>query len=838
MKSIFQNNNLESALPIKMIMHSVDHFQMHFHPEMEIIMVLEGSVKVSLKDKTYLLDENDFILVNSFQLHSTSKTEDKNILLAFQVNADFFNTTLSGFSDLEFDCNTLNKKHSEKDLNLIRTFMANIVWELNKKELGHKMKIISNLYLFANHLLNNFEYLKTEKDKKIKEDEITRIKRITKYIKENFKEKITLDELAKKEDLNYHYLSRFINDKLGISFQEYLNKLRLEEAARLLLTTNKSITEISNCSGFANINSFLNVFKEEYDTTPSVYREKEIKRSKVNNKIVKSYLDIDRSQALKQLFYYLEDKEVYKNFSKKEVISEKHKIDINQKAENLNKPWQKTSSFSRAKEGLNAEWQKHLKILQKDIGFEYIRFHGIFSDEMMVCNLINDEIVYNWTYVNQLLDFLIEEELKPFFDLTFMPSELKSSDKTVFWWEGNISMPKDIKMWNDLVKSFVQHCINRYGLSEVESWRFEVWNEPELTEAFFDGNQEDYHFLYKNTANTIKSISSNLKVGGPSITHDSILIGSWLEDFLDFIVEENIPLDFVSVHIFPEYIATNDLIKAKSFIEKEKDLSGIFDKVKKVYHHKNHISDTLKKLNNIIKNHLPKKVEIHVTEFNSSSEFKNLIHDTAYVSTFIVKSAIASINKVDSLVYWTFSDLIEEHRLGISHFHGGFGLMNKDGLKKASYNAFILLSKLGNQLIEVNKNYIVTKSEGEIQIIAFNYTHFDDLFLKGENSHISRLNRYEIYENKKELNLEMQLNLKPGEYTIAHYKLNKEHGSVYDSWAKLGGPENMGTSAINYLKNRSAMKRQAETISIKNNFKYLFSLPALGVEMLIIKKNN
>ncbi len=92
-------------------------------------------------------------------------------------------------------------------------------------------------------------------------------------------------------------------------------------------------------------------------------------------------------------------------------------------------------------------------------------------------------------------------------------------------------------------------------------------------------------------------------------------------------------------------------------------------------------------------------LEIHITEWNASSQLGNLIHDTCFVSTYIVRNVLKTIGKVDSLGYWTFTDIFEEQKLGISHFHGGFGLINKDGLKP-SYYAYYLLSKLGNEIIE------------------------------------------------------------------------------------------------------------------------------------------
>ncbi len=143
-------------------------------------------------------------------------------------------------------------------------------------------------------------------------------------------------------------------------------------------------------------------------------------------------------------------------------------------------------------------------------------------------------------------------DIKPFFDMTFMPNELTKNADTIFWWQGNISPPKDIKLWTNLVEAFIRHCINRYGKSEVCSWHFEIWNEPDLQNVFWSGSQKEYFEFYKDTVIAIKNISPELKVGGPSITHGSILEYNWLPEFLNFCVENKVPIDFITVHIYPE----------------------------------------------------------------------------------------------------------------------------------------------------------------------------------------------------------------------------------------------------------------------------------------------
>ncbi len=838
----------EEDLPINAIIHSVDGFDMHWHKEIEIILVLEGTVKVRIGEEIYHLKENDLILVNCNELHSTERTEDNNVLLAIQIDPGFYFNCYPSFSKMEFDCRSFAYGENEQErFDVIRQYIAKILWELNKRDLGYKFNIGSYLYLLGTHLINNFDYtVIDEEESKLKDDDISRLQRIVNYVDENISEKITLKEIAKREHLNYYYLSHFIKDKMGMSFQDYLNSRRLDNAVNMLIDTNQTITEISYASGFSNVNFFNKLFKETYNCLPTEYKkqyadEEPCDKCYINIKKEyksKSYLDVNRASAFKKLFSYLEPPEM-KTQEVPNFTNYKEHIYINGKDRGKHfKPyWQKLATFGRASEGLRSQWRNQFRELQREIKFEYIRFHGIFMDEMMVYNLSKEgKIEYNWSYVDELFDFFMEMNIKPFVELGFMPSELKRSDETVYWWKGNISPPKDIKLWIDLVQGFVKHCINRYGLEEVETWYFEVWNEPEYEYFFWAGTKEEYFDFYKDTVLAIKSISEKLRVGGPSITHGTILGSNWLEDFLLFCNENNLPLDFLSVHIYPEYISEESMEQASLYYEKEADVSDLGYLVKKIYYDKDHTINTINRIKHIMDKSLNYKPEVHITEWNASSLFGNLIHDTSYVATFIIKNVLQSINTVDSLGYWTFTDIFEEHKLGISSFHGGFGLINKDGLKKPSYYAYFLLSKLGNKIMDQGDEYIITKKNEDIQVLVYNYTYFDDLFLSGDTSALSNTNRYSIYETKEQKEVRINIEGLSGNYKVTKYRLNRENGSVFDEWIKIGAPENMTKEELEYLKGKARPEMIVEFLELEGEYKEILYIPVHGIELVMLEK--
>ena len=194
---------------------------------------------------------------------------------------------------------------------------------------------------------------------------------------------------------------------------------------------------------------------------------------------------------------------------------------------------------------LRSDWQRQLKRAHDELGFRYVRFHGLLSDDMATLRRGgHDEgkLVYSFFNCDQIFDFLLTIGMKPFVELSFMPGALASGRKTVFSYEANVTPPADYKEWSALIERLVSHLVDRYGEREVSQWFFEVWNEPNL-KKFWSGSQGEYFKLYRHTVEAIKKVSASLKVGGPATAKSE-----WIEEFVDFCGRTDVPCDFVSTH--------------------------------------------------------------------------------------------------------------------------------------------------------------------------------------------------------------------------------------------------------------------------------------------------
>lgn len=229
--------------------------------------------------------------------------------------------------------------------------------------------------------------------------------------------------------------------------------------------------------------------------------------------------------------------------------------------------------------------------------FEYVRFHGLFHDELGI--VIRDDegkIRYRWQEIDKVFDSLKAINIRPLVELGAMPVELASEDITIFKWNMNVSKPKDYNEWYDLVFAFVSHMVDRYGLKEVEKWRFEVWNEPNI-KGFWPYDMEEYYKLYTYSAKAVKAVSETLKVGGPATAG-----GAYIKETIDFCTENNVPLDFVSTHAYPVG-----------------DQCEYPDRAKAPYETGRYIRERFKEVQEIAKNSNRPELEIHWTEWNTQS---------------------------------------------------------------------------------------------------------------------------------------------------------------------------------------------------------------------------
>ena len=494
--------------------------------------------------------------------------------------------------------------------------------------------------------------------------------------------------------------------------------------------------------------------------------------------------------------------------------SRKINIDMNKVEGTHDTFYKECVGAGRANEGLRADWQRQLKVVKDECDFKFVRFHGVFHDDMGVYTETRlGEPIYNWQYVDELYDYIIEIGMTPFVELSFLPRALATSKKTVFWWKGNVSKTKSQEKLDNLIKEFALHLTERYGEEEVKTWYFEVWNEPDHP-SFFEGENslEDYIKMYKGAYKAIKSVSEDYRVGGPSSSGRG-----WTQKFIEKSAEDNIPLDFISTHAynvdgFLDEFGTRQL-------KMNKDPHVVINTIT--------ITDDVMKKNGF------EDTELHITEWSSSYSPLDPVHDTYMNASYVLNSLKGVEGYTNSMSYWVFTDIFEETGIPTTPFHGGFGLINLQGIKKPTFFAYNYLNQLGDtELVNSDTKSWACKQDGNMQLLLWDFTYLDQ---KGLTNKVFFTKEHKSNPiSKLKVNVS---NLENGTYELVVYKTGYKHNDAFSAYYEMGLPSQITKDQESYLKSITVDEPITREIIKIENGTYKSSVTINENDIILLKLN-
>ncbi len=364
--------------------------------------------------------------------------------------------------------------------------------------------------------------------------------------------------------------------------------------------------------------------------------------------------------------------------------------------------WERMFGSGRAILALRESYRRDLREVREATGFEYLRFHAIFHDEVGFYD--EDEYgnpLYNYSYIDQIYDGLLEQGVRPYIELSFMPQKLAATpSRQAFWYKPFDSPPRDWARWGDMIQHFAQHLVDRYGIDEVSEWYFEVWNEPNLDFWAGDPKESTFYHLYDVSARALKSVSPRLRVGGPSTAQ-----AAWVDRFLRHCAAGNVPVDFISTHIY-----ANDPAE---------DVFGTHDNVPRdqmVYR-------AVRKVHDQVKASAKPDLPLIFSEYNASYKNEVDVTDSSFTGPWLANTIRQCDGLTAMMSYWAFSDVFEEQGVVKRPFYGGFGLMAAGNIPKAAYNDFKLLHQLGDERLKVNSESALAtrRPDDSLAIAVWNY---------------------------------------------------------------------------------------------------------------------
>lgn len=825
---ICEKINFKFGLPFKISLNSLSQ-EKTFNRSFKLLWVLEGKItfkKNDLKSETDRIIElkaGEIQIINSYTPFKLLQKNNKSKYIILDFKNNYLKKSSFNLQEKIYKINNQNNfQENLQDLKYFTAQLAKDYFSLDyqlaeniKTKLDKLLIVLNKKHCIHNQRQDNF-YNKEQ-------DNI--VIQVIEKIETQLSKILTLKEIAEEFHYNSSYLSEKFKSLTGINFKSYLDRLRLEKILAELLYTNKNINQVALESGFKNVKSFYRVFNNQFKQSPVELKNNysELKKQNLINEFGELNYFTNYFESI--INTYQKNKKKNEEELKKEVI-------INSAAENqpLNPVWQKLINAGTAQSILDSNLRKQIKELQQEIGFEYLRFEGIFNDDLEVCKGDSLETIhYNWKLVDNIFDFVLENNLQPFITLSYMPKLLASKDKTIFYYQANFSPPRQINAWLDLIDAFIIHLINRYGIEEVKEWYFQVWTEFPHQGFHWAGSEEEYFDFYAQTARKIKDISQSLKVGpaSESFFEKNIIT----EKFLEFAESNNLAIDFYNINLYHNSVPVIDEELDLSEFYKESTLENIKFKFKE----KDYSLKIAEKIKKLLTQSYP-EAELIAARWNVSWNSKEYVHDTAFMATYIIDNALKLQYLLDGLGYLNLSDLISEWPINELPFFGGRGLMNTEGIKKSGYYAYIMLSELGDEIITQGDNFIITSKGEDIQILLYNYAYLNQNYRNADFSIIDEYNRYQVFENKDPLKFKLKLRGLTGKYKLSHYYLNRDSGSAFDQWIKMGAPSDLTNHEIKYLKNKSFPDLMVDYFDLDGDFKLEAEVKRHEIEFYLLSK--
>ncbi|MDO5516170.1 MAG: helix-turn-helix domain-containing protein [Clostridium sp.] len=758
----------------------------HNHEDFELIYILEGSMDVEVnKEKTHL-NSDDVLVINSNMRHGYMASENilfLKLIIQYDLISNIFNS-----DDIIFWCDSTrdeNVKFNELKLVLKKLLNRYLIRKGETADFGH----ISLCYRIMDILSVNFCIRNSDKRNLTEKDlHDERIRKINSYMHSNYNNEVSMKDLADKLYLSYGYLSRFFKKNFGMSFADYLSTIRLYHAVDELLYSNIPITKIAYDNGFASVTVFNKIFKKTYGQTPSVFRKK-ASNIKESEKLKET--DSKLNKRLEQ--FIIDD-----NSNKDEIVqgrilnTECSALKISY----INPVCNEIINIGSAEDLLRSEVQEHVILLKERLGFKYVRFWNIFSEQLLI-DISNESKRYNFSRLDSILDFLVEHGIRPHIELGQKPKRVYRNIQTMIIGKELNPITIDHDKWNDIITTLMKHLINRYGKNEVDNWKFELWFDERYTNM--ENFIEEYFELFDITYSAIKKYSTKIEIGGCGIRADYITdLGV---DFLRKWNMQNSKPDYISI-IYYAYVRGEE--NNDKFEKRDTDDDGLLHWVKKAKQNMKQagMDDT----------------KLYVSEWNLTISDRNYINDTCFKGAYIIKNVLDVYGIVDELGYFIGSDRVSQYYDSTSILHGGTGLLTKDSIIKPAGFAFDFLNHLLPYCMEKDKNYIITTDNQKTYIIiCHNQKRLNYNYYLAKEDQTEKEFTWKYFEDRDGIELNFKISdVENGFYRIKTYKVNEENGSVLNVWGEMEYDDDISNKDIKYFRRVCEPKIARQKVEVSN----------------------
>ena len=569
---------------------------------------------------------------------------------------------------------------------------------------------------------------------------------------------------------------------------EYLNHVRLFHAVDELLYTKKNMTHIALDNGFPTSAAFTKAFRDIYGEAPSEYRRKMREQQEPENP--EHGLSEEESGRIKKYLIFKEqhNEPVVKN---QKVCT----VDVQQTGKLLT-DCHKAICVGDAYTVLQSNVQSQLRDLQKAEDIKYARMWNIFSRE----ECYNGKKGCNFRKIDQILDFLLENHMKPYLELGHKEVLLNYSAEK-FLKENEEIENYEVQVYEYIFREFCTHLVNRYGIDEIETWYFEYYNfsNTGATESTGMTEEEGLYYQYFATIYRIlKGISPAIKVGGAGFILGYGTLGC--RSILPIWKKKNLMPDFLSVYSY-QYVAIDD--NDKRYGRKSIDID--------------YMRNQTEILREVIKETGFQVPELHISEWNFTISNRNVLNDSCNQGAYVLKNCIDMNGEVDLMAYWHALDSYSDYYDADNVLNGDSGMISRDGIRKPSFYAYVFMNRLLPNVIKKDENSIITTNGRDRYVIAchnFKKLSAQYVFSEEEKITVETIDNY--MENDESLKLQFRLeNVKDGDYLVKIHMVNKENGSAQDIWKRLQYSKNLARDEMQYLEKSAIPRMEMKNVHVE-----------------------
>lgn len=243
----------------------------HVHKDFEICLILDGEISLRSSGQTYYATKHSFFMLNPFQPHEL-KADSPTLILSIQVAPSFFSNVFPQIQSIQLSTQIHSVSDSEACRQMFSMFLKLADSYLKKQDAYELLCTGIINAIFYQFLQINAYHIISDTARRTYQLQQQRIRQISDYIDRHYSQKLLLSDIAEKLGLNLYYLSHFFKENFGLSFQDYLARIRSEKARQLLLLTDQSLLDICMSAGFSDPKYFNCSFRKQYGSTPKEYR--------------------------------------------------------------------------------------------------------------------------------------------------------------------------------------------------------------------------------------------------------------------------------------------------------------------------------------------------------------------------------------------------------------------------------------------------------------------------------------------------------------------------------------------------------------------------------------